>query len=138
MFTFFFYLVIKFSWHGSRVWRVSSANFVVTRQFFFYLVIKLSQHESKVWRVNLIWRVNPVNSDFFFFFFINFFFPFGFFLINLFNYHTFMTRPCSQIHIQDYWVWYCSQIHIQDYWVWYCSQTHLNLGHASLILLLIL
>jgi len=60
-------------------------------------------------------------------FVINFFLPFGFFffLINLFNYHTFITRPCSQTHIQDYWVWYC-------------SQTHLNLGHASLMLLLIL
>jgi hypothetical protein len=33
---------------------------------------------------------------------------------------------------------YCSQTHIQGNWVWYCSQTHLNLGHASLITLLIL
>jgi len=32
----------------------------------------------------------------------------------------------------------CSQTYIQDYWVWYCNQTHLNLGHASLMLLLIL
>jgi hypothetical protein len=36
-----------------------------------------------------------------------------------------MTRPCSQTYIQCYWVWYC-------------SQTHLNLGHVSLMLLLIL
>jgi hypothetical protein len=53
------------------------------------------------------------------------FFYIFFFLLNLFNYHTFMIRPCSQTHIQDYWIWYC-------------SQTHLNLGHASLMLLLIL
>jgi len=36
-----------------------------------------------------------------FFFFISFFFLLVFFfvfLINLFNYHTFMTRPCSQTH----------------------------------------
>ena len=63
---------------------------------------------------------------FFLFFFISFFFLLVFFfLINLFNYYTFMIRPCSQTHIQGYWVWYC-------------SQTHLNLGHASLMLLLIL
>jgi hypothetical protein len=48
-----------------------------------------------------------------------------FFLINLFNYHTLMTRPYSQTHIQGSWVW-C------------CSQTHLNLSNVSLILLLIL
>ena len=129
---FSFNLVIKLSWHRSRVWRVnliwrvSPVNFVLTCQFFFYFVIKLSRHESKVWRVNLVWRVNPVNSDFFSFSSLIFFFLLVFFfLINLFNYHTFMTRPCSQTHIQDYWVWYC-------------SHTYLNLGHASLMLLLIL
>jgi hypothetical protein len=69
--------------------------------------------------------------QFFFFFFISFFLHVGFFslffffLINLFNYHIFMTRPYSQTHIQYSWVW-C------------CSQAHLNLGHASLMLLLIL
>jgi hypothetical protein len=126
----FFYLVIKLLWYGSRVWRVnmvwrvSPVNFVLTCQFFFYLVIKLSQHESKVWWVNLVWRVNLVNSDFFSFSSLIFFFVF-FILINLFNYYTFMTQSCSQTHIQDYRVWYC-------------THTHLNLGHASLMLLLIL
>jgi len=63
--------------------------------------------------------------DFFIFLHVGFFFYVFFFLLNLFNYHTFMIRPYSQTHIQGYWVWYC-------------SQTHLNLGHASLMLLLIL
>jgi hypothetical protein len=117
---------------SNLVWRVSPVNSVLTRQIcFFYLVIKFSRHEFNVWRVNLIWRVNPINSDFFSFYSLVFFLPFGFFffvfffLINLFNYHTFMTRPCSHTHIQDYYVWYC-------------SQTHLHLGHASIMLLLIL
>jgi ABC-type multidrug transport system permease subunit len=39
----------------------------------------------------------------FFFFFISFF-PVGFFLTNLLNYHIFMTQPCSQTHVQCYWV----------------------------------
>ena len=81
----FFYLVITLSWHGSRLWRVSPVNSELTRQFFFsYLVIKISRHESQVWRVNLVWRVNPVNSYFFsfsslvFFFMLIFFFVFSF------------------------------------------------------------
>ena len=31
----FFYLVIKLSWHGFRVWRVNPANSRLTRKFFF-------------------------------------------------------------------------------------------------------
>jgi hypothetical protein len=74
---------------------------------------------------------------FFFSFSINFFQFFSLILIFfLYSYHTFMTRPCSQTHIQGSWVWCCSEI--QGSWAWLCSQTHLNLGHANLILLLIL
>jgi hypothetical protein len=64
-------------------------------------------------------------SSLVFFFMLVFLLCFLFFLINLFNYHTFMTQPCSQTNVQGSWVW-C------------CSQSHLNLSHVSLILLLIL
>jgi len=46
----------------------------LTGQIFFYLVIKLSWRESHVLRVNLIWRVNLINSDFFSFSSLVFFF----------------------------------------------------------------
>jgi len=133
MLNFFLFNYQTFMTHipGLTVNLVSRVNWVnswLTHQLFFYLVIKLSWHESQVWWVNLIWRVNPVNSDFFsslvFFFLLVFFFVF-FFLVNLFNYHTFMT-------------WSCSQTHIQGSWIWCYSQTHLNLSHVSLILLLLL
>jgi hypothetical protein len=56
---------------------------------------------------------------FFLFFFFSFqliFFFLIFFNINffLFSYHSFMTRPCNQTHIQGSWVWCCSQT--QDSW----------------------
>ena len=76
------------------------------------------------WFEGLIQLIQIFFSSLVFFFLLVFLSVF-FFLINLFNYHTFMTRPYSQTHIQYSWV-RC------------CSQAHLSLGHASLMLLLIL
>jgi hypothetical protein len=77
---FFFYLVIRLSWHRSQVWRVNPVN----SDFFSFFFISFFLH-----------------VDFFSFVF--------FFLINLFNYHLFMIQPtpikdywiwyCSQIHL---------------------------------------
>jgi hypothetical protein len=87
--------------------------------------------DGLTWFEELITFTTQNQTLIFFFFFISYFLHVDFFfyvflfLLNLFNYYNFMIRPCSQTHIQGYWVWYC-------------SQTHLNLGHASLMLLLIL
>ena len=61
------------------------------------------------------WNNVLLFSFYFFFVSINLFFLI-FFNINffLFSYHSFMTRPCNQTHIQGSWVWCCSQT--QDSW----------------------
>jgi hypothetical protein len=39
--------------------------YFINNKLFFYLIITLSWHEFQVWWVNLVWRVNRVDSDFF-------------------------------------------------------------------------
>jgi hypothetical protein len=67
----------------------------------------------------------------FFFFFISYFLHVGFFFY-VFSFYL------IYLIIIFFFIQPCSQTHIQGYWIWYCSPTHLNLGYASLMLLLIL